>query len=454
LAAIVLIVISATGCTEKFFNQYPSNKISEGNFYRNADDFNQAIRGCYARLTTQLAWNLTEIAYRSDEAYLDDMTTSTQERYANDHFQEQTTAGMFEDIWQAWYSGITRCNDVLDHIEGASDIEGITTIEAEARFLRSWFYFSLYRTFGTVPLVKKVVSPAEAKLIRRCSDEEMKELLCSDLTFAGENLPESRPAEAGRVTRLCAKALLGKVLLTFGDYSEAEKVLEPIQSDNFYGLMKTTSEAFAESNKLNKEMVFFVYFDNTSGSGHGAWWTVSSLDDIKNPSEILREKYDSEKDNRYSLIAGYHKISNTNYLMNKWYTAFDSVYTTDVNSDFPHIRFADIVLMMAEALGRQGRLEEALPYLNKTRTRAGIPALTKDEVSTMDAFIRELADERCREFALEGQRWYDLVRLGLAVDYFSSLGYTIDNHHLLFPIPEEEIMIVADKSILWQNPGF
>ena len=140
--------------------------------------------------------------------------------------------------------------------------------------------------------------------------------------------------------------------------------------------------------------------------------------------------------------------------MNKWYTPFDVTYTTQVNSDFPHIRYADVVLMMAEALGRQNRIAEALPYLNKTRKRAGLSELTRDDVTSQERFIQELADERGREFALEGQRWSDLVRLGLAVNYFSDLGYSLDNHNLLFPIPDEEIRIVSNETILWQNPGF
>ena len=241
--------------------------------------------------------------------------------------------------------------------------------------------------------------------------------------------------------------------LTFGEYSAAEQVLSPIQTDSYYGLMPTTSDAFDYTQKLNKEMIFFVYFNNANDSGHGAWWTVSSLKDIKNPDPEFLTIYDGN-DNRKALISTYHTVSSTNHLMTKWYTPFDAVYTTQVSSDFPHIRYADVVLMMAEALGRQGKIAEALPYLNKTRVRAGLTEYTASDISTEDQFIAALADERGKEFALEGQRWYDLVRLGLAVDHFKDLGYTIDNHNLLFPIPWEEIHIVDNSDILWQNPGF
>ncbi len=448
----LLCAFLPVSCSKDFFNQYPSNKTTDDKVYLTDDDFNQAVRGCYARLTSQLSWHINELAYRADEAHLEDMTTSTQERYANDHFQELSTAGMFQSIWSAWYSGIDRCNDLLDHIASTS-LELPDSYQAEGRFLRAWFYFNLYRTFGVVPIVKTVVSPAEARTIPRCGASEMLAFLKEDLCYAAEHLPESRPEEAARVTSMAAKALLAKVYLTFGEYAEAEKILSGIQTDSFYGLMPTAADVFDCGQKMNKEMIFVVYFNNANDSGHGAWWSVSSLTDIKNPDPDFLTIYDGA-DNRLPLISTYHKVSSTNYLMLKWYTPFDAVYTTQVNSDFPHIRFADVVLMMAEALGQQGKIGDALPYLNRTRTRAGLPALTSADVSTKDQFIQALADERGREFALEGQRWYDLVRLGLAVDHFKSLGYTVDNHNLLFPIPWEEIHIVDDNDILWQNPGF
>ncbi|WP_217961475.1 RagB/SusD family nutrient uptake outer membrane protein [Muribaculum intestinale] len=95
-----------------------------------------------------------------------------------------------------------------------------------------------------------------------------------------------------------------------------------------------------------------------------------------------------------------------------------------------------------------------LVWLNKTRTRAGLSELTIAEVSTRDQFIRALADERGREFALEGHRWFDLVRLGLAIETMRAAGFTLDEHNLIFPIPQNQIEIVNNASILWQNPGY
>lgn len=141
-------------------------------------------------------------------------------------------------------------------------------------------------------------------------------------------------------------------------------------------------------------------------------------------------------------------------MLNKWYDTYDTVYTTQVGNDFPVLRFADVVLMYAEALGMQGDIAGALEYLNKTRTRAGLPSLTETDVPDRTAFIHALADERGREFALEGHRWFDLKRLGLAVEFFKGMGYSVDSHELIFPIPQDQIEIVNNSDILWQNPGY
>ena len=414
------LLLSLASCSDSFFEQYPSNSITEGNFYKTDDDFNQGIYSCYHKMKTQMGFFLNELAYRSDECYLESMAVSTQDRYDIDHFQEKSNNGIMKNIWNAWYNGIYRCNDVLVHMDGKKLTNG-DKYRGEALFLRSWWYFSLYRVFGGVPVTTTVVSPADAKTIARCSDEDMYNRLTQDLSEAISLLPAKRSAETARVTKIAAQTLLAKVYLTFGKYPEAQKVLEDAMTD----------------------------------TGYGYWYSTNTgvLADITNPTKQFKSLYSAE-DNRFNLINTYTKISSSLYAMTKWMDTYDAQFTTQVGNDFPMLRYADVVLMYAEALGQQGNISEALTYLNKTRKRAGLTELTEAEVADKKAFIQELASERGREFALEGQRWFDLVRLGLAVDYFKGLGYSLDDHNLLFPIPQDQIEIVNDKSILWQNPGF
>lgn len=454
-ALIGLAAFGLASCGDSFFEQYPANTVTEGNYYLTDDDFNQGVYCCYEKLKTNMGFFLTELAYRSDECELVSMAVSTQDRYDVDHFQERSNNKLLKDSWNAWYNGIYRCNDVLDHMAGKSLPNG-DKYRGECLFMRSWWYFSLYRVFGVVPVTRTVVTPAQAKTIPRCTEDEMYNLLVDDLKEAIDLLPAKRSAEVARVAKIAAQALLGKVYLTFGKYAEAQAVLEDAMKDTNFGLMATTGAAFDVANKMNKEIIFALYYNKTNDNGHGYWFSTGVADPKlrPNPTAAFKSVYSAD-DNRFSLIGEYQEITPGKlYAINKYMDTYDATYTQQVGNDFPFIRYADVVLMYAEALGQQGRIADALVYLNKTRARAGLAELTETEVPDKDAFVEELAAERGKEFALEGQRWFDLVRLGLAVEYFKNLGYSLDSHNLLFPIPQDQIEIVNDDSILWQNPGF
>ncbi len=450
-----ILIAGMSSCGEAFFEQYPSNNITEGNYYQTDDDFNQGVASCYDKLKTQMAFHLSEIGYRSDENILESMAVSTQDRYDIDNFAEIPSNGILSDIWNAWYNGIYRCNDVLDHMAGAN-IANYDKYRGECLFLRSWWYFNLYRVFGVVPIARTVVTPADAKLIPRCTDEEMYTLLTEDLAEAARLLPPTPGAEKARVANIAAYTLLAKVYLTFGKPAEAKVALEEAMKNTAYGLESSTAKVFDVNNKMNKEIIFALYYNKTNDNGHGYWYSTNTnvMADIRNPTPEFKAIYE-EKDNRLALINTYTKISSNLYAMTKWYDTYDATYTTQVGNDFPHLRYADVVLMYAEALAESGDgLGDALTWLNKTRTRAGLDELTTDDVPDLATFRQELANERGREFALEGHRWFDLVRLGLAIDHFRKMGYSLDAHNLIFPIPQNQIEIVNNSSILWQNPGF
>ena len=444
---------------EDFFSQFPSNNITKDNSYLSETDFDQAVRGCYARLKTGISFYVKQLAYRSDECSQTQMATSNQDQYYFDHFQETPSSGIISDIWNQWYIGVYRCNDVLNHLEGKG-FSKADQFRGEALFLRSWFYFNLYRSFGGVPLTTVVVSPEDALLIPRCTPQKMLERLETDLKEAVSCLPMSRGEEKARVTKIAAQALLGKVYLTFGKYPEAEAVLIDAMKDTGYDLLSDPADVFKVENKLNKEIIFAVYYNKTNNTGHGFWWsTTSDAVDRPNPTEVMRALFDP-KDKRLPLVSEWVMMEQSDafadprYVIRKFYDNYDQTYMEVVGNDWPHIRYADVILMRAEALAMQNRLDDALTWLNKTRIRAGLAALPTVGDGSQADFIQELADERGREFALEGQRWYDLVRLGLADTYFKYMGYDITKDNLLFPIPNAQIEIVNNKEILWQNPGY
>lgn len=445
----MMLAFVCVGCS-KFFEQYPSNSITEGNFYQTQEDFNQAVMACYYKLKTQSGFTINELGFRSDESLLESMAVSTQDRYDLDHFAENASNGLLASVWDAWYNGIYRCNDLLDHAEG-KNFEKLPEYRAEALFIRSWFYFNLYRVFGVVPIVTKVATPAEAVQIPRCTPEQMYERLYEDLNTAAKALPATRSVEKGRVCDIAAYALLGKVALTFGKYDDAKTALDAAMANTNFGLETSTGKVFDVNNKGNKEVIFRLCYDKTVDAGHGYYFSSNTgvaADRLK-PTQPSFGLYSAE-DNRLALL-NFNKITSSVYVMTKWMDTYDTTFTTIVGNDFIHLRYADVVLMYAEVMARLNDMGKACQYLNKTRTRAG---LAEFNTTSLNDFIAELADERGREFMDEGQRWFDLVRLGLAVDYFKSLGYKIDSHNLLMPIPKNQLEIYHNDAVLWQNPGF
>lgn len=453
---LIITALGTTSCGNSFFEQYPSNSITENNHYITDDDFDQGVAACYLKLKTQMGYHLNELAYRSDECCKQAMTVSDAATYYLDHFEENSSNAIMSDIWDAWYNGIYRCNDVLDHLEGREELANYDKYRGEVLFMRAWWYFNLYRAFGGVPIAHNVVSPTEAKSIRRCTADEMYTLLTGDLGEAARLLPTSKGAEKARVTDIAAWTLLAKVYLTFGKPDEAKTALEEAMKNPNYGLVDTTADAFNVKNKFNKEIIFALYYNKDNDTGHGYWYSTTKPEEaqLTQPAPVFRALYD-EQDNRLPLISEYTEDKKGTYLLNKWFdNRNEALKGNVVENDFPHLRYADVVLMYAEALNALDQRTLALPYLNQTRTRAGLTALEADDVPSKEAFTKALADERAREFALEGHRWFDLVRLGLALDRFHEMGYTLDAHNLLFPIPQSQIEIVNNETILWQNPGY
>ena len=347
-----VVALGAVSCTDSFFEQYPSNSVTENNYYITDDDFDQGVAACYHKLKTQMGYHLNELAYRSDECCKQAMTVSDASTYYFDHFEENSSNAIMSDIWNAWYNGIYRCNDVLDHLEGREELPNYDKYRGEVLFLRSWWYFNLYRAFGGVPIAHKVVSPADAKTIRRCTDDEMYALLTGDLAEAARLLPASKGAEKARVTDIAAWTLLAKVYLTFGKPAEAKTALEEAMKNPNYGLVNTTADAFNVKNKFNKEIIFALYYNKANDTGHGYWYSTTKPEEaqLTQPAPVFRALYDA-RDNRLPLISEYTEDKKGTYLLNKWFdNRNDALKGNVVENDFPHLRYADVVLMYAEAL--------------------------------------------------------------------------------------------------------
>lgn len=447
-----------TSCGDSFFDLEPASSVTIDKVYKTASDYNVAVIGCYAKLQSQVNFYTECCEYRSDNLSLGAPTAGTQDRYDIDHFTEKPSNGILSSYWANFNNNVYRCNLLLDQIDGANFAENLKKqYKGEAMFVRALNYFNMYRIWGGVPATKHVVSAAEALKVARYSDEQMFDLIAGDLKEIVDNnyLPETySSADMGRATSGAAKALLGKVYLTFHKWTEAKDILSQLIGK--YQLVSPIAQVFDVDNKNNNEIIFAVHFNKEiEGEGHSYWYNLTNASDDTNQTSSLLNTFPTG-DARKDLIT-YVQVEKNVRLMNKFYDTKSPTFKT-VGNDQILLRYADVLLMYAEALNEiqydasEGSL--ALKYLNAVRQRAGISNLTAKQLPTQEKFRKGILVERQREFPYEGQRWFDLVRMGFAKSVMAENGVEIKDYQLLFPIPQQEIEKVGDKSILWQNPGY
>lgn len=453
-----LATLLMTSCGDSFFDLEPASSVTIDKVYKTASNYNVAVIGCYAKLQSQVNFYTECCEYRSDNLSLGAPTAGTQDRYDIDHFTEKPSNGILSSYWANFNNNVYRCNLLLDQIDGANFAENLKKqYKGEAMFIRALNYFNMYRIWGGVPATKHVVSAAEALKVARYSDEQMFDLIAGDLKEIVDNnyLPETySSADMGRATSGAAKALLGKVYLTFHKWTEAKDILSQLIGK--YQLVSPIAQVFNVDNKNNNEIIFAVHFNKEiEGEGHSYWYNLTNASDDTNQTSSLLNTFPTG-DARKDLIT-YVQVEKTVRLMNKFYDTKSPTFKT-VGNDQILLRYADVLLMYAEALNEiqydasEGSL--ALKYLNAVRQRAGISNLTAKQLPTQEKFRKSILVERQREFPYEGQRWFDLVRMGFAKSVMAENGVEIKDYQLLFPIPQQEIEKVGNKSILWQNPGY
>lgn len=453
-----LATLLMTSCGDSFFDLEPASSVTIDKVYKTASDYNVAVIGCYAKLQSQVNFYTECCEYRSDNLSLGAPTAGIQDRYDIDHFTEKPSNGILSSYWANFNNNVYRCNLLLDQIDGANFAENLKKqYKGEAMFIRALNYFNMYRIWGGVPATKHVVSAAEALKVARYSDEQMFDLIAGDLKEIVDNnyLPETySSADMGRATSGAAKALLGKVYLTFHKWTEAKDILSQLIGK--YQLVSPIAQVFNVDNKNNNEIIFAVHFNKEiEGEGHSYWYNLTNASDDTNQTSSLLNTFPTG-DARKDLIT-YVQVEKNVRLMNKFYDTKSPTFKT-VGNDQILLRYADVLLMYAEALNEiqydasEGSL--ALKYLNAVRQRAGISNLTVKQLPTQEKFRKGILVERQREFPYEGQRWFDLVRMGFAKSVMAENGVEIKDYQLLFPIPQQEIEKVGDKSILWQNPGY
>lgn len=455
----------------------PPSSLAPVNFYTNASDATAAVNAVYD-VANQVGDQSRNFIIMGDLPSDDmDPLLNNADRVQLWSFQTIATNSVVSQTWQVIYQGVNRANAAIERIPGISMDETLKKrLVGEAKFLRAYYYFYLVRWYGGVPLMlTETQSLSAGKDIARASADEVYAQIIKDLTDAEAALPDKfAGADLGRVTAGAAKSMLARVYLTRKDFPNARtKAKEVI--DNAakygYGLFDRYIDVFAIPNKNGKESVFEIQFvGNGSGQGSGM---VTYFAPENSPvtgrgfgSFIpTMDLYNSFKtgDKRQELyinsyVDGAGKTVNTFQHFNKYVDPSARTFG-DANNNFPIIRYADVLMMFAEAENEiSGPTAAALAAVNPIRRRAfGFPltaASTADFTTalTKETFRQAIWDERRWEFYAEGHRWFDLVRTGRLVSLLKAKGKTnISETHTLYPIPQRERDLNPN---LTQNPGY
>lgn len=455
--AFVSLILCA--CSDDFTDLSPISERNAGNFYRNAVDFEVAINGTYDALQSDGTYGRTYILLnemRSDNVANDAGASGLAASLEQiDQFTELPDNEFVRDAWIASYEGIARANAVLDRIGEASFGQAVKDqFRGEALFVRSLLYYNLAVLFGNVPLQLNEVRSPENIEINQVSASEVYEQIISDLQEAESLLPASNGAgyAIGRATSGAASALLGKVLLTAGQNSEAAEAFRSVINSQQYSLVEDYSQLWGAENENNQESVFEIQF-KSGGQGEGSGYIEYFATPLSisggvgggnTPMAItddLVAAFDPEEERFQSSIALDEETDA--YYVTK-YTGNQSI-AFDGDNNWVVIRYADVLLMLAEALGESA---EAYDLINQVRSSRGLDPV---DANMPGSFEDKLLEERRLELAFENHRWHDLLRFGRAKEVMAShVGVPESQVTLLYPIPLDEITI--SNGDLVQNP--
>ncbi len=486
ILSLLVFVLLTVSCSEDFLEKAPLDSINTENFYQTEDDAIAAINGAYQPLQWPKLYNMR--MWTSDIMAGNSMVGAGggddgRETQDMANFVTATDNSGVLDLFRGPPPGILRCNVVLQEVPGMAIDEGIKNrVLGEAYFLRGLYHFILVRYFGDIPLILKPLAPGDNLRPFRTDKSVVYGQIIEDLTMAMNLLPAKSTyssGDLGRASKGSATGLLAKVYLTLGDWDQVVTLADEVAALG-YALNPNYGDNFDILNKNSVESLFEIQYisdageDFWSNENQASW--LSTFTGPRNadmvaggwgwnqPYQEFVDAYE-EGDLRKDVTILYEgcpqfdgqdydpAYSTTGYNLRKFLVT-KSVSATSDNSpmNFPVLRYADVLLMKAEALNNLNRTSEAEVPLNVVRKRAGLPEVTG---LTQSEFREKVLHERRMELAFEGQRWFDLIRIDggqWGLDFLHSIGkLNASEKHLLFPIPLKER---ESNPNLVQNPGY
>lgn len=480
---IFILLLSAgwviSSCSKSFIERPPVSSATVDVLYKTDKDFQDALTGGYQALRNQYNVMFEFGDLRGDDAFIQ---VSNQPSLTNvDVFSINSSDALLNTTWANYYIVINLANNVITKIADTDPavVKNKDRYLGEARFLRAIAYFDLVRIFGDVQMITRPPTSEEAATTPRTPVATIyNEVIIKDLLEAGAKLPQTYTGiEVGRATRGAAKAMLGKVYLTIKDFTKGEAVLQELTASPYtYALLPNYNDLFDYSkNEHHSEYIFDIEYEEGLG-GLGSQWTNAFM---PNATALL---------NYYGIKGGFNEsLSPTKLFIDLWRAgdkrkdvsvqccgswrnpttgavttfspstsqSYTMKYVTSVNSqndskaNWKVVRFADVLLMYAEALNENGKTTAALAPLNQVRTRAGLSSLSGlPQTNVRDSIIHERRFELC----FEGHRWFDLVRTGRALAACAPVG--MKEYMTVFPVPLAQVRVINNATVFPQNPGY
>ncbi|WP_207513995.1 RagB/SusD family nutrient uptake outer membrane protein [Longitalea luteola] len=489
----IIILQLLFSCSKKSLELTNPNSITSDTYWKTEADVQSALGASYGLLKNVDGgfWGVRGVELsngrgddffiRNDVSYLYQLST----------FTNTPDNAAATNVWNIAFRGIFRANQIIENIETVSGLsdQAKNAYIAEAKFLRGLNYFILAINFGDAPLRLTVPKTTEEYFVPKSPEAEVWKQVIKDFQEASAALPHSYPKEwVGRATKGAAVAYLGKAYLYTKDYANAESTLLSLTLPPYnYALMPNHGDNFIPTRENNQESVFEIQLSDVGGTNPWAgenanealgvttaqefapsevagWFEVSPTDKLFNEFQVEKTVSNDFDPRMYATLIwdypgatfynkpfsdftlqfGYKSMFKKyqNYWQNNELTGASGAANYTSSNNERALRFADVLLMLAEAVTMQQKPASAYPYVNAIRARAQLSALPTGYSNTQ--MMAEIRHQRMLEFAREGLRFYDLKRWGLLQQEITNSDkvgrqFFVPNKHEYFPIPQSEL---------------
>lgn len=510
IVAALIASATFTGCAD--LDQEPLSSIDRDNFFGSKEDIETAINGIYEEFSEDGFYGI----FNNQSIYINDLQsdyckagsqTNTVDIHNLSNFEVQPTNIFVHYAWQNHYIGINRANVVADKVEAASwlDEQSKANYIAEARFVRAVYYFNLVRYFGGVPLV---LHDGDGEGAPRNTVDEVYQQIVSDFEAAAQ-LPDSYTSLDSKANAGAANAFLAKVYLVWAQtnseqgkakqkefYQKAIEYADKTIASGKYSLLDKFIDNWSVDKKHGKEHIFSIEHDRTINpnvSGHCTFATNWQDDEpvlLPTSDRYYREfdPNDQRRDGSYAKRL-YNPNTGTDYVFTvpRFRKYIDSLNYANPNSygnsagqstNSTILRYAEILLIKAEAENElNGPTQAAYDAINQVRRRAYWSPYENKELAptdgsalelsglTQEEFRQALREERKKEFVLEGQRWFDLIRWRILVSYvkanttdsgndsYARKNANVSVKNYLLPLPADQIILNPNLEQNWGYSG-